>query len=179
MPDEGDGDPSSGDPSSASEDEKQDDIVALSEQVSSINLDGPVPDWSSVPSYAPFYLDTVWEYIAPSAQRKHPTKLAGGHDHDGQWGVEQYERMQGVDDVFEKFTLRISEEPQQCVRCGSNLDNLLFVVVLTSSKIRPFGHSPSVLHGVRLQIPIPARWLSITCSGRPYDHKWFRSRIDR
>ena len=128
VPVEDDGNLSSGDPSSASGDEEQEDIVALSEQVAITSLDESVPDWSSVPSYAPLYLNTVWEYITPSMKPKHPPKLTGGHDHDGQWGTESYERTQGIDDIFEKFTLRVNEEPQQCVRCGISLSNLCLLL---------------------------------------------------
>jgi len=153
---------SSGDPSSASEDEEQNDIVGLSEQVSITSLNEPAPDWNSVPSYAPFYLDTVWEYVTPSMP---PPKPTGGHDHDGQWGVESYERTQGIDDIFEKFTLRVSEEPQQCIRYDLSGVPLPFSTESVYKSLFPLGSSLSPTPGDHTIISGSGSVLSAGASG--------------
>ncbi|KAF8327174.1 programmed cell death protein 2 [Cantharellus anzutake] len=108
---------SSGDPSSASEDEDEDDGTGLSRQIAGISLDDNSGDWSLVPSYLPFYLDSVGEYIAPpSAISRSMPKASVGQDNDGQWVTEGYERTKEIDPMFEKFTAIVSEEPQQCLR---------------------------------------------------------------
>ncbi len=68
------------------------------------------------------------DIVALSEQVAIPSLDESVPDHDGQWGTESYERTQGIDDIFEKFTLRVNEEPQQCVRCGISLSNLCLLL---------------------------------------------------
>lgn len=76
----------------------------------------------TVPSHPPLYLDTVFEYITPVSTNDSATKAVkkeakqDGSGGETQWGVEGYEKMQGLDDVFERFVARVENEPHQCVR---------------------------------------------------------------
>lgn len=111
---------SSGDPSSASEDEDEDpsahgeDVQTLAAKLQQTSLD-PVKlenDWKDAPSYPALYLDTVSEYIPPPSKNVPKVNTA---PQEG-WGVEGYERTKGIDDIFEKFVLRVGQEPEQCIR---------------------------------------------------------------
>lgn len=77
---------------------------------------------SAIPSHPPLYLDTVFEYVTPVTTNDAAAKVAkkatqqDGASGENQWGAEGYEKMQGIDDVFERFVSRVENEPQQCVR---------------------------------------------------------------
>lgn len=134
---------SSGDPSSASEGEDDDDepiektllepsdVSNLASTLETIQITttkeqsqgSSVPsNTDAVPSHPPLYLDTVFEYITPASSNEGATKIAkkasqqDGVGGENQWGLEGYEKMQGIDDVFERFVARVENEPQQCIR---------------------------------------------------------------
>lgn len=85
------------------------------------------PILDAVPAHPPLYLDTVFEYITPVSTNDataQAVKKAGQQDGSGgetQWGVEGYEKMQGLDDVFERFVSRVENEPHQCVRYADSI----------------------------------------------------------
>jgi pre-rRNA-processing protein TSR4 len=127
-----DGSSSSGDPSSASEDEghgePHEDVQSIATALKDSKLEdgllgatNPADQPSSLPSHPPLYLDTVFEYIQPRAKttsKGFPLKT-DSNDTSGEgekWGVEGYEKMTGIDEVFERFVGRVENEPQQCIR---------------------------------------------------------------
>lgn len=130
-----DGSSSSGDPSSESEEEEEEeatqtelpDVSSLSTTLKNTSLTSDAPSdtessASPTSSYPVLYLDTTFEYITPPSS--HPSgataaaklKKTSESSGDNQWGAEGYERMEGIDDVFERFVTRVENEPQQCVR---------------------------------------------------------------
>lgn len=76
------------------------------------------PEWNSVPAYPAVYLNTVFEYISPpkpdaeNKAKKEAGKATGGE----MWDLERYERPEDLDEVFQKFALRVAEEGAQCIR---------------------------------------------------------------
>lgn len=151
---DGDGESSSsGDPSSASEFEGEDGISEVASALQSVSLGNPtapqtaaIPPSASTPSvtsavlapsHPPLYLDTVFEYITPEADRSSELKskakavakaqqrqadeeldtLLENGSGGAKWGAEGYEKMEGIDEVFERFVTRVENEPLQVVRC--------------------------------------------------------------
>jgi len=83
------------------------------------------PEWQTYPSYKPVYLSTESEYVPPVPKAKVKAEKyldeedvgEGKKEKGGEWGFEGWEKSVDVDGVFEKFTKRVSYEPEQCVRC--------------------------------------------------------------
>ncbi|KAI0641854.1 programmed cell death protein 2 [Trametes meyenii] len=97
------------------------DALAASLQAASLD-DSP---WSAAPSYPPFYLSTVSEYLPPPPKTKVPAGATvdqdddsptNGKDAHGRWDLEGYENSLDVDHVFERFSERVSYEGEQCLR---------------------------------------------------------------
>ena len=84
----------------------------------------PAPAITAIPSHPPLYLDTMFEYIAPIANNnvaagKKKTidqHESGSGGSENQWGLETYEKTQGIDEVFTHFVSRVENESQQCIR---------------------------------------------------------------
>ena len=79
--------------------------------------------WPSAPSYPPFYLSTVSEYLPPPPKPRLPQGVKvedlgdeDKKDKDISWAKETYEDSLEVDHVFERFTKRVGYEGEQCVR---------------------------------------------------------------
>lgn len=79
--------------------------------------------WASAPSYPALYLSTVAEYVPPPSKAKtFSAKVTDPLDdmqEDGKksnWAFEAYENSIEVDHVFERFTKRVGNEAEQCVR---------------------------------------------------------------
>jgi pre-rRNA-processing protein TSR4 len=75
-------------------------------------------EWDSIPAYPAIYLNTVFEYISPpKSDIENKAKKAAGKAGGGDmWDLERYERPEEVDEVFQKFALRVAEEGTQCIR---------------------------------------------------------------
>jgi len=148
----------SGDPSSASENEDEDTnpstvsgmAAALLRTTLEASSPSPDRDWSSVPSYSPLYLDTVSEYIAPpSATISQINNPGVGQE---VWGGESYEPTKGIDEVFEKFVLRVGQEPQQCIRYDPSGIPLPFSTESTYKRLFPLAHTLPPIPGTPIVV---------------------------
>ncbi|KAF9511263.1 hypothetical protein BS47DRAFT_1373118 [Hydnum rufescens UP504] len=110
----------------------------------------PDRDWSSVPSHSPLYLDTVSEYIAPPGATIPKVNNPGV----GQevWGGESYEPTKGIDEVFEKFVLRVGQEPQQCIRYDPSGIPLPFSAESTYKRLFPLAHTLPPIPGTPIVV---------------------------
>lgn len=80
--------------------------------------------WQASPYFPPIYLSTVSEYLPPPPKSKIPQSariddpadedLKGGKDMN--WAFEPYENSLDVDNVFDRFTKRVSNTGEQCLR---------------------------------------------------------------
>ncbi|KAF8299305.1 hypothetical protein DL93DRAFT_2067875 [Clavulina sp. PMI_390] len=162
---------SSGDPSSASEgedegeDEEEESAPApptsTSDEVSALAAsleETTISSKPSAPSHPPLYLDTVFEYITPVVTNDAASKFAkktasqsqdGG---DNPWGVEGYEKMQGIDEVFERFVARVENEPQQCLRYDLRGTPLPFATESTYKHLFPLESSVPAAPGTRVAV---------------------------
>jgi pre-rRNA-processing protein TSR4 len=79
--------------------------------------------WKAAPMFPPLYLSTASEYLPPPPKVKAPTTAEVLDEHDDgkktkdtSWMSEAYEDSLEVDQVFERFTKRVGNEGEQCVR---------------------------------------------------------------
>lgn len=80
--------------------------------------------WRAAPSFPPLYLSTTSEYLPPPPKTKIPQGAriedsADDHPNDGKdvsWAFEPYENSLEVDGVFDRFTKRVSNTGEQCLR---------------------------------------------------------------
>lgn len=80
--------------------------------------------WRAAPSFPPLYLSTTSEYLPPPPKTKIPQGAriedsADDHPKDGKdvsWAFEPYENSLEVDGVFDRFTKRVSNTGEQCLR---------------------------------------------------------------
>jgi pre-rRNA-processing protein TSR4 len=80
--------------------------------------------WRVAPSFPPLYLSTTSEYLPPPPKTKipqgaHIEDSADDHSKDGKdvsWAFEPYENSLEVDGVFDRFTKRVSNTGEQCLR---------------------------------------------------------------
>lgn len=80
--------------------------------------------WQAAPSFPPIYLSTVSEYLPPPPKTKIPQgaridDLADEDPKSGKdmnWAFEPYENSLEVDNVFDRFTKRVSNTGEQCLR---------------------------------------------------------------
>jgi pre-rRNA-processing protein TSR4 len=89
--------------------------------------------WQATPSFPPIYLSTVSEYLPPPPKTKIPRSARiddlsdedskGGKDMN--WAFEPYENSLDVDNVFDRFTKRVSNTGEQCLRSAQTGSNLL------------------------------------------------------
>ncbi|KAG1741043.1 programmed cell death protein 2 [Suillus lakei] len=80
--------------------------------------------WRAAPSFPPLYLSTTSEYLPPPPKTKIPQDAhiedpadddsKGGKDVS--WAFEPYENSLEVDGVFDRFTKRVSNTGEQCLR---------------------------------------------------------------
>ncbi|KAF8517960.1 programmed cell death protein 2 [Hysterangium stoloniferum] len=110
--------------SSSAGSENEADVNALVGQLEATKLESAEfsPEWLSSPSYNPVYLSTISEYIAPPPKSKQKAEhlvtddLEDNRPTGQDWGLEGWEKSIDVDGVFDKFTKRVSSDPEQCVR---------------------------------------------------------------
>ncbi|KAI0675435.1 programmed cell death protein 2 [Trametes maxima] len=119
--DDGGSDDADSDSESSDGDADGADVLAASLQATSLE-DSP---WPAAPSYPPFYLSTVSEYLPPPPKTKVPPAATVDADDDGPtkgkdgtggWDLEGYENSLDVDHAFERFSKRVSYEGEQCLR---------------------------------------------------------------
>jgi len=80
--------------------------------------------WRAAPSFPPLYLSTISEYLPPPPKTKIPQNAriedpADDDSKDGKdvsWAFEPYENSLEVDGVFDRFTKRVSNTGEQCLR---------------------------------------------------------------
>ncbi|KAG2366967.1 programmed cell death protein 2 [Suillus spraguei] len=80
--------------------------------------------WQSAPSFPPLYLSTTSEYLPPPPKTKIPqnARIEDPTDDDSKdgkdvsWAFEPYENSLEVDSVFDRFTKRVSNTGEQCLR---------------------------------------------------------------
>lgn len=110
---------SDSDSSSSSEDDEIDEDLAKA--LESTKLDDS-SIWNSTPSYAPLYLSSISEYIPPPPKEKaiHVDDGLDDRDRKNQKSMsvlEAYENSMNLDEVFSRFSKRVSYEGEQCIRC--------------------------------------------------------------
>ncbi|KAG1746752.1 programmed cell death protein 2 [Suillus paluster] len=127
------GDQVFGQPASAIEDEPEDtsdteSVTSESSEHSSIIavVSATIDDspWRAAPSFPPIYLSTISEYLPPQPKTKIPQSahiddLADDDSKGGKdvsWAFEPYENSLEVDSVFDRFTKRVSNTGEQCLR---------------------------------------------------------------
>ncbi|KIJ55452.1 hypothetical protein M422DRAFT_152016 [Sphaerobolus stellatus SS14] len=107
------------------------------------------PEWKTHPAYKPVYLSTESEYIPPAPKTKaRPEKLLDsevdvGDKKEQDWGMEGWEQSEDLDSTFDRFTKRVSSEPEQCVRYD-----------LRGAPL-PFGSRDKVYDRLFPQLPVP------------------------
>jgi len=92
--------------------------------------------WQATPSFPPIYLSTVSEYLPPPPKTKLPQSariddLADEDPKDGKdvgWAFEPYENSLEVDNVFDRFTKRVNNTGEQCLR----LARIKFLLLINS-----------------------------------------------
>ncbi|KAG0709148.1 programmed cell death protein 2 [Suillus ampliporus] len=80
--------------------------------------------WRAAPSFPPMYLSTISEYLPPPPKTKIPqsARIEDPADDDSKggkdvsWAFEPYENSLEVDSVFDRFTKRVSNTGEQCLR---------------------------------------------------------------
>ncbi|KNZ80136.1 Programmed cell death protein 2-like [Termitomyces sp. J132] len=136
----------------ASDDESSSEDELLTAMASVTVTDSP---WKTAPSYPPFYLSTVSEYLPPQLKSKVPpgTQITdrlvnegskGDKDKDISWASEAYEDSLEMDYVFERFTKRVAYEGEQCVRYELNGTPLPFSSDKIFSSLFPSPPAPTV-----------------------------------
>ena len=113
--------PPTDDEQSDAESETSGSEESLITAMASVTIQGSA--WAAAPSYPPIYLSTVAEYIPPEPKLKIPPNAQmeepSGDDKQGKdtpWGFEGYENTLKVDNVFDRFTKRVSHTAEQCLR---------------------------------------------------------------
>lgn len=112
-----------------SSDDGDDDDDSASEKslvtaMASASICDSASPWKAAPSHPTLYLSTVSEYISapprfklpPGVQIIDPSEEDGKAGKDVSWFSESYENSLDVDQVFDKFSKRVENEPEQCVR---------------------------------------------------------------
>lgn len=80
--------------------------------------------WQATPSFPPIYLSTVSEYLPspPKTKISQSARIDDLADEDSKggkdmnWAFEPYENSLDVDSVFDRFTKRVSNTGEQCLR---------------------------------------------------------------
>jgi len=106
--------------SDVSDEDDDQSIDQATESLAKASL-GDKPEWENVPHYSATYLSTVNEPLPPpvansKSQSKLEDEVLGSEVAPSGWTTEGYENSLAVDMVFEKFTKRVSLDPEQCVR---------------------------------------------------------------
>lgn len=92
------------------------------------------PEWLAYPSYEPVYLSTISEYLPPPPKSNIKAEKYLQDESGQEWRMEGWEKSVNIDSVFEKFTKRVSNEPEQCVRL---VVTRLIYAMLICCQIRP------------------------------------------
>ncbi|KAI0691233.1 programmed cell death protein 2 [Cytidiella melzeri] len=102
------------------EDERDED-EALVTALAAATLDSSA--WASTPAYDVLYLSTIAEYISSASKPKVPKEAQVDEDcletrksKDSTWATEGYENSLEIDHVFERFSKRVGNEGEQCLR---------------------------------------------------------------
>jgi pre-rRNA-processing protein TSR4 len=103
--------------------------------LASTSIGSPSP-WASAPAYDALYLSTMQEYLPPSVIAKQATSMPNDNKTDdidegdaqksSGWALEAYESSHAVDAAFDRFSQRVSHQPEQCVRYDLRGAPLLF-----------------------------------------------------
>jgi len=120
----------------------------LAEALASTTLDDLSP-WTVTPSYPPLYLSTISEYLPspPKLKSVHvDDPLADGEmkDKKSLSFLEAYENSLNVDEVFSRFTTRVSHEGEQCIRYDLKGTPLPFASDAVFDKLFPAPRSQAI-----------------------------------
>ncbi|OBZ66410.1 Cell differentiation protein rcd1 [Grifola frondosa] len=132
-----------------SEDEDSDsDEDSLVEGLEAASLeDSP---WAASPAYKPLYLSTMPEYMPPPPKLKVPSGadiVAENDDRTGKeggWALEGYENSIDIDHAFERFSKRVANEGEQCLRYELGGTPLPFASDAIFDKLFPVPPAPSL-----------------------------------
>jgi pre-rRNA-processing protein TSR4 len=86
--------------------------------------------WKATPAYEPLYLSTLSEYLPSHSKQKLPANVqVVGPDiqdkNDPIWNNESYENSLEIDHVFDRFTKRVANESEQCLRSARSFNSCI------------------------------------------------------
>lgn len=94
---------------------QEDDVTALADELHDVSLD--TSQWDSLPSHPAKYLATIDEVITTTTARAMSKEYTDDASVGGEvTGPELYENSLDTDPLFDRFTRRVSNEGEQCVR---------------------------------------------------------------
>lgn len=93
--------------------DKEDEVSELADKFHEV-LD--LTKWESMPSHPPIYLATIEEVLDSTYAKPAPNSAVASFGDSGGFGPEIYENSLDTDLIFERFSKRVANEGEQCVR---------------------------------------------------------------
>lgn len=121
--------------------DKEDEVSELADALHDTTLD--LSKWQSMPSHSPNYLATVEEVLTSSTEPKLVGGQTTGDGGDGGAGPETYENSLDTDQLFERFSRRVANEGEQCIRYELGGTPLVFQTDDVYRKLFPLSKSTS------------------------------------